>query len=151
MRCKVKVFLSVFWARAFSGHAGWHAWDTLISLEYVVAFEMSWSLTSGSQKEKRGKWRVKKGSSSINPLEITLAWGLGSCNHRRRSNNNAHFPFVYTSVIRNSFQWPERAINLWCLENRAFYTPWLLQAAPGTHAQLPAMWLGLGNGPLPLY
>ena len=56
------------------------------------------------QKWKRRKWKGKRGSSSINPLEITLARGVGSCNNRMKSSNNGHFLFVYTSVIRNGFE-----------------------------------------------
>lgn len=59
------------------------------------------------QKWKRRKWKGKRGSSSINPLEITLARGVGSCNNRMKSSNNGHFLFVYTSVIRNGFEWSE--------------------------------------------
>ena len=59
------------------------------------------------QKCKRRKWKGKRGSSSINPLEITLARGVGSCNNRMKSSNNGHFLFVYTSVIRNGFEWSE--------------------------------------------
>ena len=59
------------------------------------------------QKWKRRKWKGKRGSSPINPLEITLARGVGSCNNRRKSRNNERFLFVYPSVIRNGFERPE--------------------------------------------